>query len=138
MKSGLRANHCYTLLSVHKARIHNQEQRIVKLRNPWGHDSWNGANLFESADAVAQLGSCSSGEFFMILDDYLQLISFTNICRLNDNDVYSYAFKNKPVPELNFFEFDLDHTFLAKNPEGFDILVNQMGERLKNRKRKNG
>lgn len=65
-------------------------------------------------------------------------MSFTNICRLNDDDVYSYAFKNKPVPELNFFEFDLDHTFLAKNPEGFEILVNQMGDRLKNRKRKNG
>lgn len=53
MKTGLRANHCYTMLSVHKAKIHNKEQRVVKLRNPWGHDSWNGAHLFESAECVS-------------------------------------------------------------------------------------
>lgn len=71
----------------------------------------------------------------MSLEEYLQLISYTNICKYNDDDVYSYAFKNKPVPELNFFEFDIDQAFLTKNSGGFDILVNQMGERLKYRKR---
>lgn len=50
--SGLGANHCYTLLSVHKVRLNNRDSRIVKLRNPWGHAAWNGAHTYETPEAI--------------------------------------------------------------------------------------
>jgi len=60
----------------------------------------------------------------MNLDEFLNMFSFSNICKYNDSDVSSYAFKNKPVPELNFFEFEIDQAFVESNRNGIAVLVN--------------
>ena len=52
-----------------------------------------------------------NGEFRMLLEDFLASFNFTNICKYNDDDHHSYAFKNKPVPQMSFFEFELDKNF---------------------------
>lgn len=44
----------------------------------------------------------------MNLDDFVQNLSNTNVCKYRDNTQAVYAFKNKPVPELNVFEFTID------------------------------
>jgi len=69
----------------------------------------------------------------MTLQDYLKNFSNTNICKYNDDSQAYYAFKNQPVPPLNFFEFQIEEDF-AGNNVSLDILVNQMGDRLKKRK----
>jgi len=58
MGTGLRANHCYSLQSVHKAIIRGQNTKLVKLRNPWGHDAWNGASQYQTGDLMSKLGEC--------------------------------------------------------------------------------
>lgn len=108
----------------------------MKLRNPWGREGWTGKQIPQ--DLADKLGQLSHGEFYMELNDYLKFISYTNICKYNDDDIFSYGFKNSPVPELNFFEFVIDQSFINSNPSGFEILVNQLGERLKFRKRNKG
>lgn len=109
----------------------SQKERILKLRNPWGRDEWRGADKYRELQYLDILGSTEPGEFFISLEDYLTNVSFTNICKIEDKEV-SYAFKNKPVPNLNFFKFCI------KKEQSIDVLVNQMGDRLKFRKRKNG
>lgn len=47
----------------------------------------------------------------MPFSEYINLVSFTNVCKYEDDDCHSYAFKNAPVPEINYFEFSLDKNF---------------------------
>lgn len=47
----------------------------------------------------------------MALDDFVKSFKFTNICKYNDDDVHSAVIKTKPVPEQNWFEFELGDNF---------------------------
>ena len=60
----------------------------------------------------------------MLLKDYVKFFTFTNICKYNDDDVHSYAFKYKPVPAMSFFEFDLTEGSFNFGTWGLDVLVN--------------
>ena len=139
---GLMAHHCYSILSIHE-NPGNKKVRLLKLRNPYGREEWNGDWSDESAlwtePLRAEVGSvvANDGMFYISLEDYLANFSFTNICKYNDDDCHSYAFKNKPVQEQNFFEFELDGNFQF-GKWGLEILVNQMGDRLSRRKRLDG
>ena len=37
MANGLRANHCYTIMSLHDINVKGKQDHLLKLRNPWGH-----------------------------------------------------------------------------------------------------
>lgn len=88
------------------------------MKNPYGGGSvWNGDWGPDSAiwtDALRnEIGEANREEsvFCMPFEKYCDLVTFTNICKIEDDDVHSYAFKNKPVPEINYFEFSLDKSF---------------------------
>jgi len=104
LKNGLRANHCYTIMSAHEVKSNNKPVRLLRLRNPWGCEEWNGHWSDNSAlwsDKLrAEVGSTieNDGIFFINLDDYMQNFTFTNICKFNEDDVDSIIFKEKPVP----------------------------------------
>ena len=143
MSTGLVANHCYSLLSVHELSVKGKKVKLVKLKNPYGGGSvWNGAwgptsNLWTD-DLRNQVGEAESSEVFcMPYADYVNLVNFTNVCKYEDDDVHSYAFKNTPVPEQSFFEFTLDNSFQF-GKWGIEILVNQMGDRLTSRHKTDG
>ena len=76
------------------------------------------------------------GVFCIKLEDFLHLFSETQICKYEDDDFHSYEIKNGPAPRMNFFEFTLGRDF--KFERGLDILANQMGDRLKRRRRADG
>jgi len=44
LPTGMVANHCYSILSVHEVKSNGKNVKILKLRNPFGggHE-WNGA-----------------------------------------------------------------------------------------------
>jgi hypothetical protein len=141
MSTGLVANHCYSVLSVHELSVKGKKVKILKLKNPYGggsvwHGSWGPqSNLW--TDALRKdIGDANSSEgvFCIPFEDYINCVSFSNICKYEDDDVHSYAFKNKPVPEISYFEFTLDKTFKF-GKQGLEILVNQMGDRLTTRHR---
>ena len=77
----------------------------------------------------------NDGYFYISIDDFLRYFKCSNICKYNDDDVHSYTFRNQPVPQMNYFEFDIDAS-QANKP--LEILVNQMGDRLSNKKRQDG
>ena len=100
MEKGLRANHCYSILSVHEIKSLGKKVRLLKLRNPWGLEEWNGEWSDDSPlwnDAL--LNECkheigNDGTFLICIDDYIKNFSFTNICKYVYNNVHNYAFKN--------------------------------------------
>lgn len=43
MSTGLVANHCYSILSVHELTVKGKKVKILKLKNPYGGGSvWHG------------------------------------------------------------------------------------------------
>lgn len=39
---GLTADHAYTLVSAYKLNVSGEEHHLVKMRNPWGTEGYNG------------------------------------------------------------------------------------------------
>jgi hypothetical protein len=118
MSTGLVANHCYSVLSVHEINVRGKRVKICKMKNPYGGGSvWNGAwgprSQLWTDSLRREVGDTDSsgGVFCMPFDEYVNLVGFTNICKYEDDDCHSYAFKNSPVPEQSFFEFTLGNDF---------------------------
>lgn len=42
-ESGIILGHAYTVLSVYEFKHNSKDVRLLKLRNPWGNNEWNGA-----------------------------------------------------------------------------------------------
>ena len=85
--------------------VKGNKLKILKMKNPYsGRSVWNGAwgeksNLWtDSLKKEVGEVKTSDGVFCIPFDEYVNLFSFTNICKYEDNDIHSYAFKNKPVP----------------------------------------
>ena len=137
LKSGLLANHCYSVLELFEGP---GGIKLLRLRNPHGHQEWNG----DWSDSSPKWNGCAfankldhqvanDGIFWISFQDYMKHFVFTNICKYNDDDIHSSVIKTQPVPQQTVFEFEL-----AQGAPGFNILVNQMGDRLKRRKRNDG
>ena len=53
LKNGLRATHCYSFIKCATVTLAGKNHRVVKLRNPWGHEEWNGASQYRSDEALS-------------------------------------------------------------------------------------
>ena len=136
--NGLLTNHCYSVVSAHEIQSAGRKIRLLKLRNPWGKEEWNGewsesySGWTPALRAQVAYSEGNNGIFCMPLDHYLAQFSTTNICKYNDDDIAFTIHKRKPVAQRTFFEFKLDQ------PHSLEILLNQMGDRLSRRRRKDG
>ena len=139
--NGLLGGHCYTIVNAVEVKAKGFNYQLLQLRNPWGKQEWNGAwsdnssmwtpALRKELNSVVE----NDGYFYISIDDFIRYFKFSNICKYNDDDVHSYTFRNKPVPQMNYFEFSIDAQ-QANKP--LEIMVNQMGDRLSHRKRQDG
>eukprot|EP01083_Nonionella_stella_P293529 998270_1 len=84
-ESGLQDNHCYALLDV---RVENNHQ-LVKLRNPWGKNEWNGPFSPHSPEWTPELRSkliptdshAAKGVFWMDFMSFVLYFSLVDICQ---------------------------------------------------------
>ena len=131
-------NHCYSIISAHEIKSKGKTVRLLKLRNPWGKEEWNGdwsetyAGWTPALRAEVAYSEGNDGIFCVPLAHYLASFTATNICKYNDDDVHSTIHKRKPVAPKTYFEFKLDQG------QALEVLLNQMGDRLGRRKRKDG
>ena len=118
LDTGLVANHCYSILSIHEVTSQGKKVRLLKLKNPFGggaewHGVWSSNSELWTPALRTQVGDTADvpGVFCIPLEDYIARCSFTNICKYEDDDCHSYIFKNKPVPAKSYFEFELGKDF---------------------------
>lgn len=83
---GLVSDHSYAVISAHVVEGKSGEERILKLRNPWGHKEWCGRWSEESDDwtpeLMEELGHTldDDGVFFISEVDYMSYFRSTIIC----------------------------------------------------------
>lgn len=93
---GLIGNHSYGVLDVRDVITESGlEDKLIKLRNPWGDFEWKGDWSDESEQWTPELKrklgwtDVNDGAFWMCIDDFLHYFSRVQICRINDNFKYS-------------------------------------------------
>lgn len=140
--NGLISNHCYSVLRVFDLKSGGKMTRVLKLRNPHGKQSWTGLWSENSAiwtpELRAEVGpfSGSQGTFCISLEDFLQNLSNTYICKYDDDDKFTKIVR-KTQAERSVYEFELKDDFIY-DQWSLEILVNQLGDRISRRKRQDG
>ena len=90
---GLISEHAYAVIQTYKIQKDNEEIRLLKLRNPWGHKEWLG-NWSDTSelwtDELRKQVGCeqkNDGVFFICVEDYLSYFRNTVICKLHKDYV---------------------------------------------------
>ena len=131
---GLVPGHAYTLLQVVQLTGKSNE-RLVKLRNPWGNTEWSGdwsdSSRKWTNDFRKQCGmdnnnnNNNDGSFWMSFNDFLTYYSMIGICHLYDDYQYTLHHigneksKNGPVITKVICNGDNVHAYIMlhqKNP----------------------
>lgn len=126
LKNGLRANHCYSIISVHEVTSAGKKVRLLKCRNPWGNSEWNGNWSDNSKLWTDQLRNqvglevSDDGVFFISLEDYVANFTNTNICKYDDAYVSSELVVSDPGDRADFFSFSFND---GDNKKPLQILV---------------
>ena len=143
-RTGLCGNHAYSLLAAYeivneggKKRAigptepsNPKNQRVVKIRNPWGQGEWNGSWGDSSTDWTPELkqqlnyNKTNDGVFYMGFDDWRKYFYDYQMCYYHDDYKYSaQKFQSSPT-EPTVIGFTLstagDHYFT----------VNQINKRM--------
>jgi len=135
---GIISGHAYSVVSIHEFVTNENEQvRLLKLRNPWGHGEWTGDWSDESAKWTPELrklvGSkvADDGFFFIPVQDYWEEYCMTSVCAEQDDKKY---FHSQALHNFNENE-EGEHQVFFKFT--FALSVFQQGDRLGSYRLKN-
>lgn len=91
---GLISEHAYSVIAAMEVTTRSGgTERLLKLRNPWGHKEWLGRWSDKSEEWTEELRrqlNCeekNDGVFFMCVEDYLSYFRTTVICKLHEDFV---------------------------------------------------
>ena len=129
---GLVSGHAYTIIKVIEVKTNSGKQKLINLRNPWGHKEWIGDWCDSSIKWTSDIrNQCQNfyikddGTFWMSFDDFCELFIIGGICHLYQNYHYSYfhVFKESSIKGAFLSKLiindDNTHCFLMvhqKNP----------------------
>ncbi|XP_068606792.1 calpain-1 catalytic subunit-like [Brachionichthys hirsutus] len=82
--------HAYSVTGVRQVDRRGQQERLIRIRNPWGQVEWTGAwsdnssewSAVDSADKDQLLCGMEDGEFWMSFQEFLHQFSRLEICNL--------------------------------------------------------
>ncbi|EAR98363.2 calpain family cysteine protease (macronuclear) [Tetrahymena thermophila SB210] len=133
---GLVSSHAYSLLGAYILEDASKT-KIIKLRNPWGKDEWNGKfsrkdeKFWESInkELKKKLGYQKSkddeGIIFMQFEDFFKNFADLQVCMVNDSYKYTAFKTNQQTDKKYFYKISI-----SQSGEYF-ITVNQ---KVKNKK----
>lgn len=91
-KKGLQAFHEYSVTGAAQVSLDGREERIVRIRNPWGSGEWKGAwsdksrkwaNVSEEKRQELGLVVKDDGEFWISEEDFLKYFQMIDFCHLD-------------------------------------------------------
>ncbi|XP_056228680.1 calpain-1 catalytic subunit b [Seriola aureovittata] len=82
--------HAYSVTALRQVEYRGRQERLIRIRNPWGQVEWTGAwsdsssewNSIDSAEKDELLCKMEDGEFWMSFQDFLRQFSRLEICNL--------------------------------------------------------
>ncbi|XP_026821401.1 calpain-A-like [Rhopalosiphum maidis] len=98
-EKGLHEGHAYSITKITSISIENKKNgtiSLIRLRNPWGENEWNGPWSDESVEwlSIPQAKKKSiglvmdnDGEFWMSFEDFVKYFSILEICNLAPDDI---------------------------------------------------
>lgn len=95
---GLVGNHAYSILDLKQYK----DNRLIKMRNPWGNLSWNGRwssrssewtpELWKDLNGFSNINLTDDGIFWMEFRDFTKYFNQISICKIrNDWKVYRFS-----------------------------------------------
>ncbi|XP_062244252.1 calpain-1 catalytic subunit-like [Platichthys flesus] len=82
--------HAYSVTGLRQVEHRGRQERLIRIRNPWGQVEWTGAwsdsssewNAIDSAEKDDMLCKMEDGEFWMSFQEFLRQFSRLEICNL--------------------------------------------------------
>ncbi|XP_037546072.1 calpain-1 catalytic subunit-like [Nematolebias whitei] len=82
--------HAYSVTGLRQVEYRGRQERLIRIRNPWGQVEWTGAwsdsssewNQVDSAEKDELLCKMDDGEFWMSFQEFLRQFSRLEICNL--------------------------------------------------------
>ncbi|KAG7485107.1 hypothetical protein JOB18_003168 [Solea senegalensis] len=82
--------HAYSVTGLRQVEYHGRQERLIRIRNPWGQVEWTGAwsdsssewNDVDSAEKDEMMCKMEDGEFWMSFQEFLRQFSRLEICNL--------------------------------------------------------
>ena len=106
-------SHGYTVISIHEIIYHGAVTRLVRLRNPWGEQEWNGEwsrfsqKWNEAVKVELKHSTLKAGEFYMDFADFLKEFEATYICQFVHHFKRTQTYIPARSKKLQIFEFSI-------------------------------
>lgn len=126
-RKGIISGHAFTIISAHEAWIRNKLVRLLRIRNPWGYQEWNGPWSdgspewdYDAKKAFGEYINQDDGTFFIEYSDYIENFLETQICRVMSPS----CTKSIVIPKSRLFVGNI-YEMLLNKPSIVDISVIQ-------------
>ena len=103
---GLVPGHAYTIIKVLEVTTNSGKEKLINLRNPWGHGEWSGdwcdSSIKWTKDIRNQCDNYeiqNDGSFWMSFEDFYKFFIIGGICHFYQNYYYSslHIFKDTTI-----------------------------------------
>ncbi|KAM8947318.1 calpain-2 catalytic subunit-like [Pelodytes ibericus] len=101
--------HAYSVTAAEEVNFRGQQEKLIRIRNPWGEVEWTGAwsdnsnewNSVDPDDRDRLIKRCDDGEFWMSFNDFLRHYSRLEICNLTPDTLSSDKYKKWSLTKMD-------------------------------------
>ncbi|KAM4772301.1 calpain-2 catalytic subunit-like [Rhinophrynus dorsalis] len=100
--------HAYSVTAAEEVSYRGSQEKLIRIRNPWGEVEWTGAwsdnsSEWNSVDPDVRdrlIKRCDDGEFWMSFSDFLRNYSRLEICNLTPDTLQSDKYKKWSLAKM--------------------------------------
>ncbi|XP_068088944.1 calpain-2 catalytic subunit-like [Hyperolius riggenbachi] len=101
--------HAYSVTAAEEVDYRGRQEKLIRIRNPWGEVEWTGAwsdnsnewNSVEGSIRDRLIKRCDDGEFWMSFTDFLRNFSRLEICNLTPDTLSSEKYKKWSLMKMD-------------------------------------
>ncbi|XP_040286510.1 calpain-2 catalytic subunit [Bufo bufo] len=101
--------HAYSVTAAEEVNCRGSQEKLIRIRNPWGEVEWTGAwsdnsnewNYVDPSERDRLIKRCDDGEFWMSYNDFLRQYSRLEICNLTPDTLTSDKYKKWSLVKMD-------------------------------------